>query len=128
MHVYLDPVTFTPSNLKFVPEFLNLVQESREMRPREIFMHRTVIGWVIYVGRHCRRAKIFYLPQPGIEPGSLDQQANTLPRRCKSRLLPQCSRSVLVYMYTFVRTVVPIKSDSDLQLLSKTLTCIVCQH
>ena len=43
----------------------------------------------------CRRAKIFYLPQPGIEPRSLDLQANTLPRRCKSRLLPQGSRSVL---------------------------------
>ena len=82
-------MTFTLSNLKFVPEFLYLVQESRRMRPREIFMHRTVIGWVIInVGRHCR-AKIFYLPQPGIEPRSLDLQANTLPRRCKSRLLPQ---------------------------------------
>ena len=43
----------------------------------------------------CRRAKIFYLPQPGIEPRLLDLQANTLPRRCKSRLLPQGSRSVL---------------------------------
>ena len=40
-----------------------------------------------------------YLPQPGIEPRSLDQQANTLPRRCKSRLLPQGSRSVS-YTYT----------------------------
>ena len=28
-------------------------------------MHRTAIGWVIYVGGHCRRAKIFYLSQPG---------------------------------------------------------------
>ena len=45
----------------------------------------------------CRRAKIFYLPQPGIEPRLLDLQANTLPRRCKSRLLPQGSRSVLYY-------------------------------
>ena len=44
---------------------------------------------------HCGRAKIFYLPQPGIEPRSLDLQVNTLPRRCKSRLLPQGSRSVL---------------------------------
>ena len=44
-------------------------------------MHRTVIGWVIYGGRHCRRAKIFYLVQRGIEPRVLDQQANTLPRR-----------------------------------------------
>ena len=43
-----------------------------KMNPREIFMHETVIGWVIYGGRHCRRAKIFYLPQPGIEPRSLD--------------------------------------------------------
>ena len=52
-----------------------------KMNPRKIFMHRMVIGWVIYSGRHCRRAKIFYLPQPGIEPRSLDLQANTLPRR-----------------------------------------------
>ena len=49
----------------------------------------------IYGGRHYHRAKIFYLLQPGIEPRSLDLQANTLPRRCKSRLLPQGSRSVL---------------------------------
>ena len=48
-------------------------------------MHRMVIGWVIYGGRHCRRAKIFYLLQPGIEPRSLDLKANTLPRRCKSK-------------------------------------------
>ena len=37
-----------------------LVQESYEMRPRvlrEIFMHRTDIGWVIYGGRHCCGAK-----------------------------------------------------------------------
>ena len=59
-------------------------------------MHRTVKGWVIYGGRHCRRAKIFYLPQPGIEPRSLDIQANTLPCRCKSGLLPQGSRSVFI--------------------------------
>ena len=45
-------------------------------------MHRTVIGWVIYVGRRCRRAKIFYLQ--GIEPMSLNLQANTLPRRFKA--------------------------------------------
>ena len=76
-----------------------LVQESCEMRPREIFMHRTAIGWVINGGRHCRRAKIFYLPQPGIEPRLLDLQANILPRRCKSRLLPQGSRRVS-YTYT----------------------------
>ena len=31
----------------------------------------------------------------GIEPGPQDLKANTLPRRCKSRLLPQGSRSVL---------------------------------
>ena len=62
-------------------------------------MHRTVIGWVIYGGRHCRRAKIFYLPHPGFEPRSLDIQANILPRRCKSRLLPQGSRSVFPVTY-----------------------------
>ena len=53
---------------------------------------------------NCRRAKIFYLPQPGIEPRSLDLQANTLPRRCKNRLLPQGSRSVL---YTYPRDILP---------------------
>ena len=56
-------------------------------------MHRKVIGWVIYGGHHCLRAKIFHLSQPGIKPRSLDLQANTLPSRC--RLLPQSSRSVL---------------------------------
>ena len=39
--------------------------------------------------------KYLTCPQPGIEPRSLDLQANTLPRRCKSWLLPQGSRSVL---------------------------------
>ena len=52
-------------------------------------------GGLYVVWGYCRRAKIFYLPQPGIEPRSLDLQANTLPRPCKSRLLPQGSRSVL---------------------------------
>ena len=46
------------------------------MRSMEIFMLSTVIGWIIYVRRHyCTcRAKIFYLPQPGNEPLSLDLQ------------------------------------------------------
>ena len=39
-------------------------------------------------------------PKVGIEPGPQDLKANTLPRRCKSRLLPQGSRSVL-YTYTY---------------------------
>ena len=47
-------------------------------------MHRKVTEWVIYGGRHCQRAKMFYLPLLGIESRSLDLQANTLPRRCKS--------------------------------------------
>ena len=47
-------------------------------------MHRTVKGQVIYSGRHYHRANKFYLPQPGIEPRSLDLQANALPRRCKA--------------------------------------------
>ena len=41
--------------------------------------------------------KIFYLPQPGIEPKLLDLHCNTLPRRCKSQLLQQGSRSVFIY-------------------------------
>ena len=36
----------------------------------------------------------------GIQSRSLNLQANTLPRRCKSRLLPQGSTSVL-YIYTY---------------------------
>ena len=43
----------------------------------------------------CRRAKVFYLSQPEIEPRLLDLQASSLPRHCKSRLLAQGSRSVL---------------------------------
>ena len=39
--------------------------------------------------------KYFNLSQPGIEPRSLDLQANTLPHRCKSRHQPQGSRSKL---------------------------------
>ena len=41
-----------------------LVQESHERRPREIFMHKSAIGW-----RHCCRAKIFYLPSRESNPG-----------------------------------------------------------
>ena len=44
----------------------------------------------------CCRAKIFQPAQPGIEPGSLDLQANTIPCRCKSQLLLQSSRSVYI--------------------------------
>ena len=33
-------------------------------------------------------------PEVGIEPGPQDLKANTVPRRCKSWLLPQGSRSV----------------------------------
>ena len=39
-------------------------------------------------------------PEVGIQPGPQDLKANTLPRRCKSRLLPQGSRSEL-YTYTY---------------------------
>ena len=41
---------------------------------------------------------IFNLFQLGIEPRSLDLQANTIPRRCKIRLLPKGSRSVNIYL------------------------------
>ena len=74
-------------------------------------MHRTVIGWVIYGGRHSRRAKIFYLPQPGIEPRTLDLQTNTLPHRCKSRLLPQGSRSVSsIYFQVVLQCIEQLKT------------------
>ena len=35
------------------------------------------------------------MPEVGIKLGPQDLKANTQPRRCKSRLLPQGSRSVL---------------------------------
>ena len=41
-----------------------------------------------------------HMPEVGIEPGPQDLKANTLPRHCKSRLLPQGSRSVL-YTYPY---------------------------
>ena len=44
---------------------------------------------------HQMGAEKSQLPEMGIEPGPQDLEANTLPRRCKSRLLPQGSRSVL---------------------------------
>ena len=45
-------------------------------------------------------AEKFQLPEVGIEPGPQDLKANTLPRRCKSWLLPQGSRSAL-YTYPY---------------------------
>ena len=45
-------------------------------------------------------AEKFQPPEVGFEPGPQDLKANTLPRRCKSRLLPQGSRSVL-YTYPY---------------------------
>ena len=39
------------------------------------------------VTNYCFRTIIFYLSLPRIEPRLLDLQANTLPRRCRSRLL-----------------------------------------
>ena len=76
-------------------------------------MHRTVIGWVIYGGGHCRRAKIFYLPQPGIKPGWLDLLANTLPHRCKSCFLSQGSSSVLLEILQYLD---PVTYSSGLLL------------
>ena len=40
------------------------------------------------------------MPQPGIEPGPPARQANTLPRRYKSRLVPQGSTS-MSYNYNY---------------------------
>ena len=53
------------------------------------------------VGAKCNRWKngnIF--PRPGIEPGPLDSKSYTLPRRYKSRLVPQGSTSV---SYIYIR-------------------------
>ena len=47
-----------------------------------------------------RDAEISQPPEVGIEPGPEDLKAKTLPRRCKSRLLQQGSRSVL-YTYPY---------------------------
>ena len=43
----------------------------------------------------CNRRRKILSPLTGIEPGFPACQANTLPRRCKSRLVPQGSTSVL---------------------------------
>ena len=68
------------------------------MRLNEFYAHI----WVITMGAKCNRWKngnnIF--PRPGIEPGPLDSKSYTLPRRYKSRLVPQGSTSV---SYTYTR-------------------------
>ena len=52
-------------------------------------------------------------PEVGIEPGPQDLNANTLLRRCKSRLLPQGSRSVLhVYTYPYYKYTDYLSVDS----------------
>ena len=63
-------------------------------------MHRSAVGHVINGGCNCRRAKMFCMPQPGIQPKSQNLEANTLPRRFKSQLLSQGSRSVFVFTLT----------------------------
>ena len=57
-------------------------------------MHRKVIGWVILGGRHCHRANIFTCPSRESNHGCWIYR-QTLPRHCKSWLLPQGSRNVL---------------------------------
>ena len=54
---------------------------------------RFVRGPFYMIVTGCR--KKLQLPEVGIEPGPQDLKANTLPRHCKSRLLPQGSRNVL---------------------------------
>ena len=65
------------------------------------------------VGAKCNRWKngnnIF--PQLGIEPGPLDSKSYTLPRRYKSRLVPQGSTSVS-YTYTRWHSPPPIWNSS----------------
>ena len=51
--------------------------------------------WVIYVGRHLSRTlKKSSCPGRGSNRGPFDLQSSTLPRRYKSRLVPQGSTSV----------------------------------
>ena len=53
----------------------------------------------IYLYVTGEKMEITFFPQPGIEPGPLDLKSYTLPRRYKSRLVPQGNTSVL-YTYT----------------------------
>ena len=58
-------------------------------------------SWDPHTGHQMSQgAEKSQLPEVGIEPGPPDLKANTLPRRCKSRLLPQGSRCEL-YTYTY---------------------------
>ena len=51
--------------------------------------------WVISVGRHLSwTLKKFLCPSRGSNRGPIDLEASTLPRRYKSRLVPQGSTSV----------------------------------
>ena len=55
--------------------------------------------WVTYVGRHLSRTlKKSPCPSRGSNRGPFDLQSSTLPRRYKSRLVPQGSTSIL---YTY---------------------------
>ena len=51
-------------------------------------------------GQMSQGAEKSHMSEVGIEPGPQDLKADTLPRRCKSRLPPQGSRSAL-YTYTY---------------------------
>ena len=87
--MYLYPVTFSPSNLKFVPEFLG-VWESLKMRLEEFYAHVCYLWWPPNV-------KKFWSPMhgQGSNLGRLCDRPNTLPRHYKSWLIPQGSTSVL---------------------------------
>ena len=50
----------------------------------KVMRHIIASNLIAHLNCHCHRAKTFYLPQLGIEPRSLDLQANPLLRRCKS--------------------------------------------
>ena len=65
-------------------------------RPSSSWLEIVTVNSEIFTRVLCRRAEMFYLSQLGIEPRSLDLQANTLPCRCKGRL----SRSVFIHTYT----------------------------
>ena len=92
-------MTFSPTKVNFVPE----VPGHRESFLVRLWEILPGLGFVICGGRHCRRAKIFYLPQLGIEPRSLDLLANTLPCCCKSRLYSNVVECLPVGPATWVR-------------------------
>ena len=102
-------MTFSPSNLKFIPEFLG-VRESREMRLKEFYVHMWVVPrWAPNIT--VEKVEIAFSPTGD------RTRSYTLPRRYKSRLVPQGSTKCIIYLYPvthisqMIRTLTPEVSD-----------------